>query len=149
MSCLSPTDRKPWRSVRLPAVVIAAVCATPLLIGAGLTPDPGGVGTHTQLGLQPCAFQLHTGLPCATCGMTTAFSLAAHGDLAAAFVVQPAGTLLALLCAMATIICGYAAVAGADLSPLGRRLAQPRAVLLVGGLVVAGWAYTLALTLGT
>ena len=134
---------------RLPAALLACGCAAPLLIGAWLTPDPSGVGTHTQLGMLPCGFKVGTGLPCATCGMTTAFSHAANGDLLSAFVTQPAGAALALLCAVVVIICGYAAIAGADLSPVGRALWRPRTILLAGGLFLAGWAYTLGVTISS
>ncbi len=134
---------------RLVPLLIALACAAPLIIGATLTPSGSGTGTHTQLGLSPCGFKAATGLPCLTCGMTTAFTHAAHGDLASAFVVQPAGTLLALTCAMAVIVCGYAAIAGASLAPLGRALWRPKVLLAVGAVALLGWLYTLIVTLGT
>ena len=52
------------------ALGLAGVLGTARL----LEPDPRGFGTHTQLGLAPCAFARITGRPCPTCGMTTAFA---------------------------------------------------------------------------
>ncbi len=43
----------------------------------------------------PCPFLTLTGLPCATCGMTHAFVLLAHGDAAGALAWSPAGAALA------------------------------------------------------
>lgn len=57
-----------------------------------LAPDPAGVGTHTQLGLPTCGVYELFHKPCPSCGMTTAFALAARGRLGEALRVQPAGT---------------------------------------------------------
>lgn len=87
--------RDPAR-VRVRAAVVLAACLAPILLGLWLSPDPGGLGTHCQLGLPPCGLAMTTGVPCPTCGMTTAFSYAVHGHLIAAAVTQPFGALLAL-----------------------------------------------------
>ncbi len=63
------------------------------VVAAILTPDQRGVGTHQQLGLPPCMAEAVFGLPCPFCGMTTSFSHMAHGDIAEAITVQPAGAL--------------------------------------------------------
>lgn len=65
-----------------------------LVVAARLEPDPAGMGTHRQLGLGPCTFLTLTGWPCPTCGMTTCFSLAAHGRFLDAFLNQPFGLVL-------------------------------------------------------
>src|SRR5688500_10522680 len=75
----------------------AAACVLVLAaLGTLLTPAPEGHGTHTQLGLPACSFMELTALPCPGCGVTTAAALAARGELARAFVVQPFGAALAL-----------------------------------------------------
>lgn len=77
------------------------------LLGVGvfaiaLTLDPYRDGqvwlaeTHTQLGLPPCTFKAVTGMPCASCGMTTSFALSIRGDLFHAVQANFVGTLLAL-----------------------------------------------------
>ena len=71
-------------------------CAALMLVSARLTPATAGHGTHTQLGLPPCAWAATMNRPCPTCGMTTAFAYATHGRLADAFVAQPFGLLMAL-----------------------------------------------------
>ena len=72
---------------------IAALAGATLVIARALTPAPTGVGTHQQLGLPPCAFLHWTGFPCPSCGLTTCFALAAHGEFIAAFITQPFGLL--------------------------------------------------------
>jgi hypothetical protein len=126
---------------------IAAAALTVLLLAAWVDPNPAGHGTHTQLGLPPCGFELATRLPCATCGMTTAFAHAANGDFVASFVTQPAGLVLAVLTAVAVLVGGYIAATAADPRPLAR-LWTARTVIAMAGLVVAAWAYKVVLTLG-
>ncbi len=62
-----------------------------------LEPDPRGFGTHTQLGLGPCAFTVLTGRLCPTCGMTTAFAWFTRGCLGQSWRANPMGCLIALL----------------------------------------------------
>jgi hypothetical protein len=87
--------RDPAR-VRVRAAVVLGVCLTLILVGLWLSPDPSGLGTHCQLGLPPCGLVAMMGIPCPTCGMTTAFSQTVHGHVIAALVTQPFGALLAL-----------------------------------------------------
>ncbi len=83
-------------STRIIATLTLGICATLLTIAARLTPDARGFGTHQQLGLGACGMLLTTGLPCPTCGMTTAFAYAVRGDLAGAAWAQTGGLVLAL-----------------------------------------------------
>jgi hypothetical protein len=72
--------------------VLTAFSAAFVLITARLlVPDARGFGTHEQLGLPACAFLAWTGWPCPTCGLTTSFAHAAHGDLARAFSAHVLG----------------------------------------------------------
>ena len=68
-----------------------------LAVAAWLKPDPQGLGTHQQFGLPPCTFRVLFGLPCPTCGMTTAWAHLVRGELGDAFLVNAAGALLAML----------------------------------------------------
>jgi len=86
---------------RMPRILLAAwalALVVLLLVARRLDPDPRGFGTHTQLGLPPCAFLATTGRPCPTCGMTTSFAWFAQGDLASSWRANPAGSLLASTC---------------------------------------------------
>ena len=57
---------------------------------------PKSMRTHTQLGLPPCSMESTIGKPCPACGLTTAFSLLAHGDVPNSLAANWVGTLLAL-----------------------------------------------------
>lgn len=83
-----------------------AICALALLgLSVWLRPDGAGHGTHTQLGLPPCGFYSMTGLPCPTCGMTTAFAFTVRGQVFHALHAQAGGFALALA-TVATAILG-------------------------------------------
>lgn len=78
------------------AALVAGGVATLFLVAAVLEPDPRGHGTHQQLGLGPCTFARWVHVRCPSCGMTTAWCHAAHGDLVTAVNTHVTGTLLAL-----------------------------------------------------
>jgi len=63
------------------AISFILVILAVLLAARFLRPDPRGLGTHTQLFLPPCSFQVVTGLPCPACGLTTSFAYMARGEL--------------------------------------------------------------------
>jgi len=129
------------RTDRIVAASIFIVCAVVIGLASTLRASPGGVGTHEQLGLAPCSFLSSTGIPCATCGMTTAFTLAAHGRIDLAFVVQPAGAALAVMSAAMMLISGYAAVSGMPLTPMFAAVCTTRNALWFGGFILLAWAY--------
>ena len=106
------------------------------------------MGTHQQLGLPPCSFKSVFDLPCPTCGMTTAFSNAAHLHPVAALQCQPFGALLALLAAVTFWVATHVACTGSSLGLTASRIITPRLPwLLVGGLLL-GWGYTLLFARG-
>lgn len=88
------------------AALILLSCLAILGLAAWLTPDPRGYGTHEQFGFGKCGMLITTGLPCPTCGMTTAFAYVVRGRLIRAFLAQPAGLVMAL----ATVACALGAV---------------------------------------
>lgn len=132
---------------RVGAAAIALACVALLVTAAWLRPDERGHGTHTQLGLPPCGFENATGLPCLTCGMTTAFSLAADGRLVSALRVQPMGALLAVSVAVLLLLCGYAAASGLNLRPLASALTQAPVLITLAGVLIAAWAYKMMLAM--
>ena len=126
---------------RLICGVFALCILTVLVIAASLKAEPGGFGTHTQLGLDECSFVEMFGYPCASCGMTTAFTHAADFSLLQSFLTQPAGAVYAVASAVAFWVLGYVAVTG---SVAGRTLLHAiGGKLLWGGLILLGaaWAY--------
>lgn len=127
--------------VRVYAGLVALGCLLFLGVGASLSADSAGHGTHTQLGLPPCAFAATLGLPCATCGMTTAVATATGGNLSRAFVVQPFGAGLALAAASSFWIALYVAATGSRVWRFAVPLLRPRPMILLAGLLVASWVY--------
>ena len=71
-----------------------------LLLAVWLKPNPAGYGTHQQLGLPPCSIQFWFGIPCPSCGGTTAFAHFVRGEWGRAVRANTAAFLLAGLCAV-------------------------------------------------
>ena len=124
---------------RVLLVVAAAGLAGVLGLARTLEPDPRGYGTHTQLGLRPCAFAGVTGRLCPTCGMTTAFAWFMRGRIDRSWRANPAGCLFAVL-SVPLIVWLLACAARAE--PVGvRSLSGPLMGLLLAGAVLslASW----------
>ena len=86
----------PWadRTAALLFVVVTAVC----LVGLWRTDADGkGYDTHVQLGMAPCSWPVLYGVPCPTCGCTTAASHVVHGHVIDGFVTQPFGAAVAIV----------------------------------------------------
>ena len=85
--------------VRLWCSFVFAMCAAMMALALYLHPDPFGIGmgTHQELGLPPCGWQQHLGIPCPTCGCTTAVSYFAHAHPLKSFLTQPFGFAVALI----------------------------------------------------
>ncbi len=124
--------------------MVSAGSLTVLGVAATLTPDPRGVETHTQLGLWPCGWYLASGYPCPTCGMTTAFSYATHGQPLTSLLTQPFGSALALAAAVAFWGGLHVCVFGSRINLIAERLLRPRSVMVTGGLLLAAWVYKVA-----
>jgi hypothetical protein len=75
-------------------LVISGAATAVLLIARLLQPSPNGVGTHTQIGLPPCAFLHFTGIPCLSCGLTTSVSHSARLHFYEALITQPFGLIV-------------------------------------------------------
>lgn len=126
---------------RLVAGAIAVAAAALTILLARAVPDARGHGTHEQLGLPICGWPLHYGVPCPTCGCTTAACQLVHGDLVGAFVTQPFGAalmvaaLLAGLHAAACLVRGRSFVDALVRLPFWRLIAGAFVLLLVA------WGY--------
>jgi hypothetical protein len=97
---------------RVVAALVMVTCGAVLGLAAWLTPDERGYGTHEQLGFGTCGMLVTTGLPCPTCGMTTAFAYTVRGRFIRAFLAQPAGFVLALATAASALGAAWVLVTG-------------------------------------
>ena len=131
------------------ALGAAVVCCCVLLftVASRLEPATRGVGTHEQLGLAPCGMMMLWGVPCPTCGMTTAFAHVARGQLASAFQAQPAGLALAIATGLAAIAAGGTLVTGRTYRVNWFRLSPTGVGLGAVGLLLGGWIYKIVITL--
>lgn len=139
-----PERNAPLRATpaeRILAAALAVGSLGVLAIAAWLNPSERGHGTHTLIGLPPCAWAVWFDKPCPTCGMTTAFSHAGEGQWMTAFLTQPAGAVLGLLTATGFWLAGHAALTGSRIGSAAGSLLRPRvATLMVAGFI-ASWGY--------
>lgn len=136
-------DAEVWQNRAIALAVLLPQIAV-LGIALWLTPNPNGLGTHMELGLPPCGFLLATGYPCATCGMTTAFTWAAHGHLIESFLTQPAGAVLCMMSTMTALISLYAIFTGISLLPLWKFVWRSRFIGMMILMILVAWAYKVA-----
>lgn len=126
---------------RIIAAFIALACLAIIITACWLTPNAQGFGTHRQLGLAPCGWAVTFGKPCLTCGMTTAFTLMAHGRVVDSFLAQPAGAVLSILTAGFFWPAAHQAALGSLALQRCGVLFSGR-MLWIGGLgLAAAWAY--------
>lgn len=135
------TPRRLSAGHRFLCAIIAASCLSLLALAASLDPDPSGLGTHQGLGLPPCQWVTVAGIPCVTCGMTTAFSHAVHLNPVDSFVAQPFGFLLAIATGVLFWACIHSALTASRVAPTLLILWQPKVIWIVGAFALASWAY--------
>lgn len=131
-------------SRQIVGLVVFLGCAAILSLGAYLTPASEGLGTHEQLNMPPCGWIMLMDLPCPTCGMTTAVTHAAHGNLVTSFTTQPMGFLFALATTMGLFIGGYTAATGSRVGVVLGSMWTRRFTWTLIGLVLAAWIYKIA-----
>jgi len=94
-----------------------------------------------------CGFKQKYGLPCPTCGMTTAALAFAQGKIFEAFYIQPACALLCCVLVVTALLAFLIAVWGVYFRFLERFFAEVKVRYIILALIViiaAGWAVTLA-----
>jgi len=104
---------------------------------------------HIDMGrwLGYCGFKQRTGLPCPTCGMTTATLAFAQGKIFEAFNIQPACGLLCSVMVLAAILAFIIAVFGVYFRFIERFFTEIKLRYMILALIIiiaAGWAVTLA-----
>jgi len=129
-------------TLRVIGAAILVPCFAILAVGAALTPDARGYGTHEQLGLPACGFLARTGWPCPSCGLTTSVTNTVHGHIVTAFWVQPFGVVLCAALALFGVVGLAQLVSGKDI--VGKLRPAIWWVWLVIGTFLAGWGFELA-----
>jgi len=99
------------------------------------------MGTHTQLGMPACQFEARTGLPCATCGMTTSFSWFVRGEILRSLRTQPMGTILAAMTVLGFWLCLYVAATGVRLGRMHAMAPFGRVAWSLIVLATAAWVW--------
>jgi len=123
------------------AVIFFAVAA---FFGSAWLAAQGKINLGWWLG--PCGFKQRYGLPCPTCGMTTATLAFAQGKIWEAFYIQPAAALLCCILVVIALLAFFTAVFGVYFVFLKRFFAEVKVNYLILGLIIiiaAGWAVTL------
>ena len=102
--------------------------------------------------LLPCGFKQRYGLPCPTCGITTAVLSFAEGRIIESFYIQPAGGLSCLMLVAVAILNLITVVSGRYLCFAKRFLAEVKARYIIIGVIIiiaCGWMVTLARALAS
>ncbi len=126
------------------AVAIVAIAAALAMFLFAAQPDAKGYDTHTQFGLSPCSWPRDHGMPCPTCGATTAACLLVHGRPLQAVATQPFGAAVAAAGLWLAAIAAYCLLRSRSFLDVYVQL--PRARLLLFGIVLllASWGYKCA-----
>jgi len=94
-----------------------------------------------------CGFKQKYGLPCPTCGMTTATLAFSQGKISEAFYIQPACTLLCCVLVLIAFLAFVTAVFGKHFRFIERFFNEVKVRYIILALIIiiaAGWAVTLA-----
>lgn len=121
------------------AIALAALAATAFL--ASVDPDPRGYDTHVQLGMAPCGWPKAYGIPCPTCGATTAAALVVHGRLLAAVATQPFGAAVAMSGLVLGVLASYCLVRSRSFLDVWLQLPRQRLLLAGIALLFLAWGY--------
>ena len=134
---------------RFVAAAIAVCASGGLLVVAWLLPPASrGFGTHQALGLPACSWPARFGVPCPSCGMTTAFALASKGRIVDSFTTQPMGCVLAIAAGMTFVAAIWTLATGRTVWPVYERLLGARLAWFAGIAALLAWGYKTALMRG-
>jgi hypothetical protein len=130
-----------WADRALAGSVVAAAAACVWGL-ASIAPDARGHGTHEQFGWTPCSWPIVYGIPCPTCGCTTAACLFVHGRVFTAFATQPFGASVAAFGALVGVHALLCLLRGRSFADALVRWPFWRIVLGAFVLFVLAWGYT-------
>ncbi|MDD9944044.1 MAG: DUF2752 domain-containing protein [Myxococcales bacterium] len=129
--------RAAWRRVAWASLAVGLV--TVLLLARSLVPVPAGHGTHTQLGLAPCAFLTATGLPCPGCGLTTSFAHLARFEWEAALRAHALGPVLFMGCVAGIPLALVGCVRAWRIERIGAQSRTLGAAVVLAVLMLCAW----------
>ena len=126
---------------------IAAIICASITVFFGASAVAGHYQVDMGRWLGYCGFQQTTGLPCPTCGMTSATLAFAQGRIFEAFYIQPAAGLLCSIMILVALLTLAIAVSGVYFHFIQRFFAEIKLrymILALFFILTAGWAVTLA-----
>jgi hypothetical protein len=126
---------------RVQATLVLAGCTVLLGLAAWLQPAEQGIGTHQQLGLPPCSLVQYGGIPCPTCGMTTAFASTVRGYWLGAVLAQPFGFVAALACVLSVPLSLAVLISGKVWRINWYRISPNRVVVGIIAFFVLAWGF--------
>ncbi|MBN2317206.1 MAG: DUF2752 domain-containing protein [Sedimentisphaerales bacterium] len=152
---LSPSSFRPpsvvHRNVRPRATprqrLIAALLSAAIVAFFGVFAVAGHYEVDMGRWLGYCGLQQTTGLPCPTCGWTTAALTFAQGRIFEAFYIQPAGALICSVMVVVALLAFVVAVSGIYFHFIQRFFTEIKIryiLLALFFIITAGWAVTLA-----
>lgn len=119
------------RRVLLSQLTWFGAWAAVTIVGAILSPDKSGHGTHQELGLPPCPSVLLFDRPCPGCGLTTSWTALIHGRFAEAFHAHPLGPPMYVLFTVSAFVSVYAHLRGAYVNTNNKSLNRAATVGVV------------------
>jgi hypothetical protein len=127
--------------------LVAAIVCLGIILFFGVFALAG----HYEIGmgwfLGYCGFKQKTGLPCPSCGMTTATLAFAQGRILEAFYIQPACGFLCCVMVIVAVLAFIIAVFGIYFRFIERFFTEVKLKYMILALIIiiaAGWAVTLA-----
>jgi hypothetical protein len=125
----------------------AAIICLGIILFFGVFALAGYYKTDMGRFLGYCGFKQRTGLPCPTCGMTTAALAFAQGRIFEAFYIQPACGFLCCVMVIVAVLAFIIAVFGIYFRLIERIFTEVKLRYMILALIIiiaAGWAVTLA-----
>lgn len=121
--------------------MVCAAGIAAVVVLSRVVPDPRGYGTHERLGMTECSWPATVGMPCPTCGATTAACLVVHLAPLRALAVHPFGAVLAASGIVLAAVAGWCVLARRSLALLLSRLPYGTIMICAVVLFFASWGY--------
>jgi len=138
------TEGQKRLEVRIWCAFVLTICAAIFSLAGYLTPKEG---LHQKFGMPECGMLKTTGVPCPTCGCTTAVTYFAHGHPLLSLYTQPFGFTFALVAFLLLPLTGWGLVTGRWKGPSMFWLSWhwPYWVYSLVGVLAVGWVWRVML----